>query len=504
MHSINRKKPESVRKYLIYPVTEGVVLALLALFLTAVTAFFIYHHALKAIKAEIQDGLLRTASGIAACLDGDVIATFDAPEKKDLPEYQAMLKLLQRARLATKHCTYLYVNRLEGEKVVFILDPTPVDENGKPLFTDEMNLQPSIPMTEYKDASPELMQALTKKEKIVSSEPYTDQWGTFYSAYIPIYDSQKRFIGTLGADLKIDDMLARCEPIEDATKRAFFVAVILAMLCGTLIWFTRRFSLQLNESRFKLLENLLDVSEFADQTAVKIGRQLQRISMIFKNMAGRLNNICREKNVDELHKLIEKEEKRLLTLSQKLAEAGEIKFSRREFDLDDFSVFEIRDQIVEHLKSNQLDQQRISFMVDEKIPGEIYGSAKTYEELLSQMASFFLKMFDGPIKCEVKMIEEDARELVLSQKMSADVAGMEKVRLDLLIHLCQEAEKEEFFTELELAEATSISILRELIYLFNSDIKIDLAQETFYISFVSKFQKAFEESDEESEAEKKV
>lgn len=503
MHSINRKKPENVRKYLIYPVTEGVVLALLALFLTAVTAFFIYHHALKAIKAEIQDGLLRTASGIAACLDGDLIATFDAPEKKDLPEYQAMLKLLQKARLATKHCTYLYVNNLVGEKVFFVLDPTPVDENGKPLFTDEMNLQPSIPMTEYKDASPELMQALTKKEKIVSSEPYTDQWGTFYSAYIPIYDSQKRFVGTLGADLKINDMLARCEPIEDATKRAFFVAVILAMLCGTLIWFTRRFSLQLNESRFKLLENLLDASEFADQTAVKIGRQLQRISMIFKNMAGRLNSIGREKSVEELQQLLKKEEGRLLTLSEKLAEAGEIKFSRREVDLDDFSVFTIKDQILGNLKNTELDFQRIGFNVDEKIPGEIYGSAQTYEELLSQMASFFLKMFSGSIKCEIKMIQEEARDLILSQKMSADISGMAKDRLDLLKHLCKEADKEEFFTELELAEATSVSVLRELIYLFNSDIKIDLAQETFYISFVSKFQKAFEESEEESEAETK-
>ncbi|MDD3148782.1 MAG: hypothetical protein PHD82_15920, partial [Candidatus Riflebacteria bacterium] len=63
MYSINKKVPGSIRKYYINPVAEGLVLASIALFLTAITSFFIYHHALSAIKAEIRDGLFRTASG---------------------------------------------------------------------------------------------------------------------------------------------------------------------------------------------------------------------------------------------------------------------------------------------------------------------------------------------------------------------------------------------------------------------------------------------------------
>ncbi len=105
MYSINKRVPDKIRKYYIYPISEGLFLAILALLLTSVTAYFIYHHALKAIKEEIKDGLLRTASGIAACLDGDLIASFDAPEKSELPAYGETLALLQKARLATKHCT---------------------------------------------------------------------------------------------------------------------------------------------------------------------------------------------------------------------------------------------------------------------------------------------------------------------------------------------------------------------------------------------------------------
>lgn len=500
MYSINRKKQITIRKYLIYPLAEGVILALIALLLTAVTAFFIYHHALKAIKAEIKDGLLRTASGIAACLDKDLIESFDSPEKKNLPEYQAMLKTLQQARIATKHCTYLYVNRLQGEKVVFILDPTPVDEEGKPLFADEKNLAPSIPNTEYSEAGPELLKALKEKVSVVSEEPYTDQWGTFYSAYIPLFNSKKEMIGTLGADLRIDDMLARCEPIEDATKRAFFVSVILAMLFGTLIWFTRRFSLQLNESRYFILDNFIDAKEFADQTAMKIGRQLQRTGMIFANLASRINEVKKEKRSEELQKLLQDEENRLSSLSQALLNAGELKFSSKENDLSEFNLNNLIEELKSGLTQNhKLEANRIKFSIDSNIPPAIFGAARTYDELLAQMASFFIKLFPFDIWCEIIMTQEEPKNFTLFQKMRADLANLDQEKMELLKNLAQEADKEEFFTQLELAEANSISVLRELIYLFNSDICINLTKDNFEISFVCKFQKAPEDDSTEEE-----
>lgn len=95
-----------VRTYRIYPVTEGLFFAVLAMILSSVTAFFIYHHALNAIEYEIKDGLLRTTAGIAACLDGDLIATFNSPDQKNDAKYLETLALMQKARLATKHCTY--------------------------------------------------------------------------------------------------------------------------------------------------------------------------------------------------------------------------------------------------------------------------------------------------------------------------------------------------------------------------------------------------------------
>lgn len=497
MYSINKKKPEKIRRYLIYPLAEGIVLASLALLLTSVTAYFIYQHALLAIKEEIKDGLLRTTSGIAACLDGDSIASFDSPEKKDQPEYLDLLAKLQKARLATKHVTYLYINQMASGSIVFIADPTSVDENGKPIFSDEKNLETSIPMTPYPGASIELVAALNKQVAIVSAEPYTDGWGTFYSAYIPLYDSQKKFIGTLGADLRIDDMLARCKPIEEATKRAFFVSFILAMLFGTLIWFTRRFSLQLNESRFDLLNNFFVAKDYADQTSTRIGKQLNRMAIIFQNISQRLKQVVAEDETNKLLMLLNGEHERLASFAEKLSEVGSLKFSKRALELGNFEITAVQKNIQRQLGDCCANSANLIFSVDQKIPGLLYGSVQTYEELLGQMGRFFLQMFAGIITCHVKMLDEGNQKIVVKHSMAANIEGLDNHRLELLKYLCKEAIHEDFFEHLELAEAVSVPIVRELIYLLNSDLDIKIAGSTFVIIFESTFQKSLEDLEEE-------
>lgn len=499
MYSINKKKPEKIRRYFIYPLAEGIFLAVLALFLTSVTAYFIYHHALSAIQAEIKDGLLRTASGIAACLDGDEIASFDSPEKKDLPAYLNTVTLLQNARLATKHCTYLYVNRMASDSVVFVVDPTPVDENGKPLFSDEMNLEPSVPMSKYPDASKELIEALTKLIPVVSLEAYTDKWGTFYSAYVPIFDSRKRCVGTLGADLRIDDMLARCKPIEEATKRAFFVSVVLAMLFGTLIWFTRRFSLQLNESRFSLLENFVIAREFADQASVRIGRQLNRTAQIVQNISQRLGSVYENEEKAKMPVLLRHEQTRLANFAQKLRDVAALKCSKTQLELGNFKIAAVQENLKKQLCNCCDSVDNFTFEIDKEIPGTLYGSIQTFEELIVQMGQFFLKMMPGSVKCEITLLHEGNQDVVLQQTMKASLEGVDSQRLALLKHFSQEIQHEDFFEEIELVEAVSVSIARELIYLLNSDIRVIIEADSFTISFESVFQKAVEESEEEED-----
>ncbi len=491
MFSPNKNYPQKIRKYTIYPIAEGLALALFALFLTSITSFFIYHHALSAIEGEIKDGLLRTASGIAACLDADLIETFDSQEKSSLKSYQKMLKLLQKARLATKHCTYLYVNRMVNNKVYFILDPTPIDTEGKPLFSDKKNLEPSIPMTEYKGASKDLITALSEQRNVVTQNAYSDKWGSFYSAFIPIFNSRGKFIGTLGADLRIDDMYTRCAPMENATKRAFFVSIVLALLCGTLIWFTRRFSLQLDESRFKILNSLLETRKFAEQNSATTGKQLQRTGELLKNIASKIDSISKEKKSEKLQELLSNESGKLQSFSGKLMEIGKLRYSKRESKLENFQITAITDNLKTLLKLDKNDYERLKLEIDRNIP-EVFGPVFEFEEQLSLLCSFYLNLFKGSINCKISMKTEEAKEIVVTQKVTASPEGLSEKTMLLLKKITAKDNRDSFLTDPEFIELASIPIICELVYLLNSDIEIKFTDQKFEICLEVAFFKSVE------------
>ena len=105
------------------------------------------------------------------------------------------------------------------------------------------------------------------------------------------------------------------------------------------------------------------------------------------------------------------------------------------------------------------------------------------------MGQFFLKTFAGKIDLQIEMIDEGTKEVVLRQTMRAAVSDSDARSHELLQKICEHGKSEDFFAEIELAEAVAIPIVRELIYLLNSDISLSLANGFFSISFETIFQK---------------
>jgi len=104
-------------------------------------------------------------------------------------------------------------------------------------------------MDPYPDAGLALRDALRFQKPAVDKEPYTDAWGTFYSAYAPFKDSRGKFVGTLGMDLELVTLKARLVPIGIAAQRAALTSDILAILFGAAVWFFRSRNRILEEQR---------------------------------------------------------------------------------------------------------------------------------------------------------------------------------------------------------------------------------------------------------------
>ncbi len=228
-------KPRGHRRIIQNPAFQGFLFAVAWLLVTNVTIYFIYLRSVEAVKGEIRDGLLRNVSMAATTLDGDTHSQFTANTSPNDPVYKDFIAQMEVIRRASSDVRYLYTNSSKNGKIYFVANGSPQDDNDK---DGKPDVAPQL-MDPYPDAGNALKEALRTNKPKVDEEPYTDVWGTFYSAYAPFKDSKGNVVGTLGMDLELRTLQQRLKPIGIAAQRAAFTSGILAVLFGVAVWFFR-------------------------------------------------------------------------------------------------------------------------------------------------------------------------------------------------------------------------------------------------------------------------
>ncbi|MBQ7608094.1 MAG: response regulator [Desulfovibrionaceae bacterium] len=164
-----------------------IVVSLLLLVANTSLGIILVNESKNAMKTLIHARMLDIANTAADMLDGDILKRLKKTDK-GTKEYQTIndkLAVFQE----NVDLKYIYCIRDMGEgKFVFTVDPTINDpgEFGEPVV--------------YTDA----LYRASKGKASVDNEPYTDKWGKFYSAYSPVFDSNKEVAGIVAVDFSAD------------------------------------------------------------------------------------------------------------------------------------------------------------------------------------------------------------------------------------------------------------------------------------------------------------
>lgn len=141
----------------------------------------------NALRKQIEQRMLDIANTAAFQLNGDELRTI-TPEDVGTPEYNRALEILRSFQMNIE-LDYIYAIRAEDDgRFVFTVDPDP-DEPGE--FGQEI-------------ARTDALCKAAEGTPGVDKEAYTDQWGTFYSAYSPVYDSNGDIVAIVGVDFNAD------------------------------------------------------------------------------------------------------------------------------------------------------------------------------------------------------------------------------------------------------------------------------------------------------------
>lgn len=225
MEISDTKVKTSMRNFLL-----ALALLLITNILMGVTLMSMSKHTLR---EQIEGRMLDVSKAAAAQIDGDIIKHISAADS-ETEEYIRLLDIL-RSFQDNIELDYIYgINPGPDNTFTFAIDPDreqPADF-GEPI-----------------EATNALITA-SQGTPSVDQTPHSDEWGRFYTAYSPIFDSAGNVSGIIGVDFNADWY----EDTLNSHKAAAIILTMVAMTIGIILAFT---IMSQNRKRFKaMLKNL--------------------------------------------------------------------------------------------------------------------------------------------------------------------------------------------------------------------------------------------------------
>lgn len=205
------------------------VLSLLALALPMlVTIWNMYRRADLISRESIQNQLLSAARSIAQQVDPELHGTFQSPDQEQSKSYVKQIQSMAALKAALDTygvLKFAYTCIESGGQIRFVLDTTPAgdaDQDGK---DDKSHI-----MERYEHSSATLRKTLQTGFSAVDVVPYQDRWGTFMSAYAPIFNASHQVIGVAGVDMSLTDYEQQREGVRQMAIISAVGAVCLAFM----------------------------------------------------------------------------------------------------------------------------------------------------------------------------------------------------------------------------------------------------------------------------------
>ncbi len=158
----------------------------------------------RVLKDALNDELSAIARMAADRLDAESHRTLVDVSQQNGEQYRRVVAPLAEVLAATPHLKYAYTVRLSPEGPRFVVDAAePIDGDGDGVV-DQSGL------TElYDEPDPALLAAFEQRTPIVSNKPYTDKWGTFFSAFAPVFAPDGSLECLVGVDATAEQHLVR-------------------------------------------------------------------------------------------------------------------------------------------------------------------------------------------------------------------------------------------------------------------------------------------------------
>ena len=231
----------------------------------------------KAIKTSTRQRMLDIANCASGSVDGDILKNIQK-EDEDTEEYRSIYNALA-----------IFRDNIESEFVYGIRE----EKDGRFTFT----VDPSL--TDPAEFGQEVVKtdALVSASKGVAATdemPYTDEWGTFYSAYSPVFDSNGEVAGIIAVDFSRDWYEGQQREQTRDTIMLYLIILCITLTLVGIICFEQIKSVTEPMKRITMVAQQYQKGDFGAKLEIKRQDELGILSRALQSMATSLTEQIKE------------------------------------------------------------------------------------------------------------------------------------------------------------------------------------------------------------------
>jgi diguanylate cyclase (GGDEF)-like protein len=228
---------------------------------------YFYWTAVRSLTGNIQARLESTAALTGQILDAKELDKIRAAEDRNQPVYTRYLDLLRNLRATNPDIAFLYIMRLDGGRIFFVIDSDETEEQAHPGL-------------EYTERMPAMMRGFLSPS--ADEQVYSDDWGAFMSGYAPLRNGKGEYL--VGLDMRADEVQRKLYAVRAAGAVSLASSVLLAIL------FSRTLSAKVVKPVRMLIARCRAIAEGSPDERVHIrsGDELEELVDAFNTMSRKL------------------------------------------------------------------------------------------------------------------------------------------------------------------------------------------------------------------------
>ena len=295
-----KRKPLSLRSKLILG------FAVLSAFVSFITARGMYTNLQGQVINEFKSRALGVIKIAALQQNGDEFIQISSAQD---PLYEKFRLQNLKIRKSDPSIVYVFTMRKDAQGIYFVVDAGEKDETNIAAFGER-----------YTDATSTLKDNFdSMTDAVVEPDIYTDQYGSFLSAYAPIFTDAGEKVGVIGVDILADTINQKRSQILIQSVTIFFIALGLGIFFGYVT------GNALTEPIIRLTQSAKAFAsgDLSQRIELDTRDEISDLAESFNGMAGEIQGL-----ISGLEKRVEERTADLAVRSQELENAN-IKIQRR-------------------------------------------------------------------------------------------------------------------------------------------------------------------------------